>query len=179
MAVFLLFKRSIHANQHRVNTIETFYNETIDQVYGYVLTRIRNVAISEDIVSESYLKAIENFHTFENRKHASRKSWLFTIVRNTITDRYRRKSYGDTELSEEILDDRGIAIDEQIDIDTKYQEILSKIDVLPARQQEILLLRYKGELSNKEIAELLEIEEKSVSASLAKAIKELRSELTR
>lgn len=160
-----------------MDTLEQFYDQTLDQVFRYVLLRVRNRQIAEDIVSEAYLKVAEHYNDFVPQAHASRRSWLFAIVRNTLTDSYRAKNSTNVELSADVPDVSTRNIDHGMDIAQDYGAALKKIDALPERQREIMLLRYKGELRNKEIAELLSIDERTVSATLSKAILALRTEL--
>lgn len=154
--------------------LESLYLDTIDQVFGYVYSRVRNRELAEDIVSETYVKAAEHYHRFVAREHASARSWLFTIARNTMNDHFRRP------ITSELIDEhpsKTPALDVAIDIDLAHADVMKALEKLPDRQQEILLLRFKGELRNHEIAEQLNIAERSVSAALSKAISTLRQTL--
>jgi len=155
-------------------TLEILYLDTIDQVFGYVYSRVRNRELAEDIVSETYVKVAEHYDQFVVREHASAKSWVFTIARNVMNDHFRRPATA--ELADEHMAGSS-DIDHTIDIDLAHADVMNALEKLPERQQEILLLRFKGELRNNEIAELLKIAERSVSASLSKAISTLRQNL--
>ncbi len=155
--------------------LEQLYTQTIDQVFRYVFSRVKNRALAEDIVSEAYLKAAEHLESFRPQKHATARSWLFTIVRNTLTDHYRARP---TSELKDIHESSTPSVEHTLDIDLAHSRVMQYVGKLPDRQQEILLLRFQGELRNQEIAELLSLDEKSVSAALSKAISTLRYELS-
>ncbi len=155
-------------------SLETLYLDTIDPVFRYVYSRVRNREAAEDIVSETYLKVADHYDDFVAKEHASTKSWVFTIAHNAMNDHFRRPA------TSQLLDEHPSndpAIDHALDIDLAHSDVMEALNTLPERQQEILLLRFKAELRNNEIAELLNIAEKSVSASLSKAISTLRQNL--
>ncbi|SRR6266536_1321506 len=61
-----------------------------DILYQYALPRVKDSAIAEDLVQETFLaalKALENF-----RADASEKNWLFAILKHKIIDHYRKKN---------------------------------------------------------------------------------------
>src|ERR1700759_4351266 len=55
--------------------------EHIDGLYSYALVLTRNPGDAEDLVQETYLRAIPAMERL--RKDSNIKSWLFTILRNT------------------------------------------------------------------------------------------------
>jgi RNA polymerase sigma-70 factor (ECF subfamily) len=152
-------------------SLESLYLDTIDQVFGYVYSRVRNRELAEDIVSEAYVKVAEHYDRFVTREHASARSWVFTIARNVMNDHFRRPAT--TELVDEHSSQTQMP-DVAVDINLAHADVMKALEKLPDRQQEILLLRFKGELRNHEIAEQLNIAERSVSAALSKAITTLR-----
>lgn len=155
-------------------SLESLYTDTIDHVFRYVYSRVRNRELAEDIVSETYLKVAEHYDRFEAKTHVSARSWAFTIARNTMNDHFRKPNA--TELHDE-YPAKDLALDHAMDVDLAHAAVLKSVDALPERQREIMLLRFQGELRNKEIAELLHLEERSVSAALTKAISSLRKTL--
>lgn len=160
-----------------MHTLEQLYDQTLDQVFRYVFLRVRNRELAEDIVSEAYLKAAEHFNDFVPRAHASRRSWLFAIVRNCMADAFRTKGMQNVELPDDLPGMTATVIEHDVDTNIRLTEVMHTLAKLPERQREILLLRYQAELKNKEIAQLLAIDERTVSATLSKALTNLRYEL--
>lgn len=157
--------------------ISQLYDEQFDSVYKYVYFRVRNVQDTEDIVSNVFLKVVEHIDTYSPQAGATDRSWLFAIVRNTLIDHYRKKRIPtvSTEEAEEEPETR--QIQDRFDHDLKYQQVLDCIQELPDRQKEIVILKYQSGLKNKEIALLLEIDQRSVASALSKAQATLRKKL--
>ena len=59
----------------------------LDGLYGYAMTLVRNRAEAEDLVQETYLRAIQAFSRL--RPDSNLKSWLFTILRNVRLNQIR------------------------------------------------------------------------------------------
>ena len=59
---------------------------------SYILRITASVEDTEDIVQDTYIKALEKLSQFEER--ASVKTWLFAIASNIAKDNLRAKSAG-------------------------------------------------------------------------------------
>jgi RNA polymerase sigma-70 factor, ECF subfamily len=59
----------------------------LDGLYGYAMTLARNRAEAEDLVQETYLRAMQAFERL--RPDSNLKSWLFTILRNLRLNQVR------------------------------------------------------------------------------------------
>lgn len=155
------------------------YTQHFTSVYHYVYWRLRDVASTEDVVSDIFLKAVAAADNYHWRPGASEKSWLFAIVRNTLIDHFRKKHLTTVDLDTVEVPDQSNHhhLGDQLDHNQDYAAALRAIDTLPDRQREIIILRYHSELSNKEIAKLLCINPSSVSAALTKAKQQLANVL--
>src|ERR1700730_11568158 len=61
----------------------------IDGLYGYAMALTRNQADAEDLVQETYFRAIRGAESL--RAASNVKSWLFTILRNIRLNRLRQQ----------------------------------------------------------------------------------------
>src|SRR5688572_10170090 len=68
------------------------YDRYVDLVYRYVYYRVGSKALAEDLVSETFLRALRRISTFtwQGRDFAA---WLITIARNLIADHYKSGKY--------------------------------------------------------------------------------------
>ena len=134
-------------------TEEELYIEYHDKVLGYLINHVNNMEEAEDIASEVFLKACRSFGSFDESK-ASVSTWLFTIMKNTLTDYFRKERPG-AELDEDMRsndDIEGTAIrDEELD------ELARALKKLPQEQRDILILRYYDGLSLTDISEKMNI----------------------
>lgn len=63
-----------------------------DYLYAYAITRINDDELAKDLVQETFLAALEKVSNFEGK--SSERTWLTAILKNKITDVYRKKSSG-------------------------------------------------------------------------------------
>ncbi len=59
-----------------------------DALYGYAFSRLRNQALAEDVVQETFLAALHAINTF--RGEASERTWLVGILRHKVIDQLRK-----------------------------------------------------------------------------------------
>ena len=70
-------------------TAERLYSEYRSKVSGYIFSRVKNRADAEDLVSDVFVKIVENFDKYDSEK-ASYSTWVFTITRNTVISYFRQ-----------------------------------------------------------------------------------------
>ncbi len=160
---------------------QQLYERYFRRVYGYVASRIDNRHDAEDVVSEVFLRAIQNRAQLRSRHPASFAAWLFAIARNAVTDHYRRRDQAETDIPPdstpsiamtELHPDMALVAGEDA------ARLRSMIAALPERKREVVMLKYYGGLRNQEIAAVLQIGEKTVAAYLSRALDELYEQYT-
>jgi len=168
----------------------------IDALFGAALRMTKNRQDAEDLVQETYLKAVRNLHRY--REDASCKAWLFRILTNTYIDMYRKqkRSPDEVELDEtgatglygritEEFPGRGEgpgylhSPDELETFLSKFvvDEIKQAIDDLPDIFREIIVLRDIEGFSYQECADILDIPIGTVMSRLYRARRLLQEEL--
>ena len=149
---------------------EELYREYHDKVMGYVFNRIGNKEEAEDITGEVFLKACRAFDGFDPEK-ASVSTWLYTIMRNTLTDHFRKGPQSE-ELSEDIASSDNI---EEYCIDREeFGRLATALKALDREQQDIIVLRYYDEYSLVEIANMLHISYGMIKVKHKNALNALR-----
>jgi RNA polymerase sigma-70 factor, ECF subfamily len=147
------------------------YERYADRVYWYALPRTRSAAVADDVVSETFLTALERLEYF-NPERGTFAGWIFTIARNKIIDqqRYHRRAWrfvtrhgqrAELETEQSALDH--ILRDEQI---AGVQAAFRK---LSAADQEIIGLRYSAGLSSQEISDVLGISDAAARKRISRA----------
>ena len=61
------------------------YKQYYKEIVSFVGFKIQDSMITEEVVNDSFMKLYNNLSTFDAKK-ASIKTWLFTIVNNTVID---------------------------------------------------------------------------------------------
>jgi RNA polymerase sigma-70 factor (ECF subfamily) len=158
---------------------EPFGIEYLDSLYRYALVLTRQQAEAEDLVQETYVRAIQAYKRL--REHSNIKGWLFTILRNQWFNELRRRRTGpkfiESEGDHDIVDglpgnfaDAQKLLEEQEDA-VRIREAISR---LPFDFQEVLILREFEELSYQEIASVLNCPAGTVMSRLGRARSKLR-----
>jgi RNA polymerase sigma-70 factor (ECF subfamily) len=134
---------------------------------------------AEDVVQESYLRALKFFSGFRG-EHS--RPWLLTIVRNTCFTWLRQNRFSDltTELDEEIHHmDPAPGNPESILLAAAQSELVRKaIEALPPEFREVVILREMEGMSYKEIADIASIPVGTVMSRLARARSRLQQLLS-
>jgi len=154
-------------------------------VYHVILKMVRNVDDAEDLTMESFSKAFRSLHRF--KKDFTFSTWLFRIATNNTIDYIRKKKINTMSIDNTFTDDDGksVSLDVEDDTNNPQQEAIRLqkeeliqvfVNMLPAKYQKLVRLRYFHELSYEEIAEEIEAPLGTVKAQLHRA-RELMFEL--
>lgn len=160
---------------------QELYERYFKRIYGYVASRINNRPDAEDVVSEIFLRVIQNLAQLRSQYPNSFAAWLFAMARNAVTDHYRRRAHTETIVP---LDSSPPVTAVDLHPDTTIIEgenaaqLREMIATLSERKREVVMLKYYGGLRNQEIAVVLQIGEKTVAAYLSRALDELHEKYT-
>lgn len=138
-----------------VEIFEKLLNENRCAVERFVKFRIRSEADAEDILQEIYFSAYQKFEQLKNI--SSFKTWIIRIARNKCNDYFRRKAAHpeipyDAFLVREMSDSRHGRTETVV-----YQPVSDILNLLTDKDKQILNLYYWGELSQQEIAKVLNL----------------------
>lgn len=154
-----------------------------------VYSVIRNRDESFDVAQEVFLKLYHNIGTFKGESSFS--SWLYRIAKNTAFDYLRKNKNHRKNVSLTFENDKGeeayIEVVDTSDKSSPEKCILKKessdilyeaLDEINAQHKEIIELRYIGDYSYEEIAEILSLEPGTVKSRLFRAREALRTKLS-
>ena len=153
--------------------------EYLNGLYSYALILSRNHADAEDLVQETYVRAMQAV----GRLHpdSNIKSWLFTILRNIWLNQLRRRRTGpqivetdaDEGLANEIVEPSKNSYEIYVS-GVERDQVRAAIQKLPVEFREIILLREYEQLSYQEIAGVLGCPAGTVMSRLGRARSKLR-----
>lgn len=156
-----------------------YYQEYMPQVFGYIFMRTnQNKSLAEDLVSEIFLKALENFEQYNSEK-GSFKSWIFQITKNYLIDHFRSKKNQPTasieDLANELHDNSNTAKSAKQSIEKEI--ITAAVNELPEDKKELVILRYISGYSYEEIAEITDENPNNTRVKLHRILQELKRKL--
>lgn len=149
------------------DSFEKIYEEYFGKIYNYIFGQMLNREISEDLTEDVFVKVLENFDRYDPAR-AGVSTWIYTIARNAVAD-YRKKAYvnRESEMDESVeLISRADKYYFDDPDSLKYvenRELFNILCKLTDAEKDFLGLRYGLEMSNDEIAKMLNITPKAVS----------------
>ncbi|MCL4405370.1 MAG: RNA polymerase sigma factor [Patescibacteria group bacterium] len=152
------------------------YDYYLPRIYRFVLIKVGQREVAEDITHLAFLKAWENIDRYFYRGY-SFGSWLYKVARNTLTDHYRDRN-SSTQVH---LDDIFIEPEsdkprpgENIDIKLESERIMAALLKLSALEQDVVIMRLVDDLPTKEVAEAVGKSEGAIKLIQHRAIKKLK-----
>ena len=151
-----------------------------DSLYNFARWMAQNSNDAEDLVQETYLKALRSFASFQPGSNF--RAWIFKILRNNFLSSRSKLEWRMTVALDPEEDGPEPAVDtetpEVILINRADSETVQRaIADLPVHYRETLLLCEVEEMSYLEIAEVLSIPIGTVMSRLARARKSVRESL--
>jgi RNA polymerase sigma-70 factor, ECF subfamily len=137
--------------------------------------------LCEDILQNVFVKLFENLGNLRNNERA--EVWLFTTTRNEIYSIYRTKKTHVDQFkvadTDEIEINASVKLEEELELKEMNELIMTELDKMTPDQSEVFLLKEYGNLSYKEIAEVMNIEVELVKSRLFKVRQKLINKLSK
>jgi RNA polymerase sigma-70 factor (ECF subfamily) len=134
--------------------IGELYNRYVDRIYRYVYSRVRSAAAAEDLTAEVFVKALEalpGYTPTDRPLHA----WLYSIARARTIDYWRKQDRRQHVELADNLPAKASPPHELLDLEEQWAMAIDLIAQLTDEQQDVLLLRFVGELGLQEVAQVL------------------------
>ncbi len=180
------------AQRGNVQAFGTLHARYYKRIYHLAYLKTNNAQDAEDVASETFLRALANLGRFRLKdEHPSFYPWLHRIAVNLIVDSCRqRPPSGIVSLDAPVIEGMRSLLDAHLPgLSHSPQEIVERHEVqqlvraaiaaLPEDQGEVLIYRFLGDLSTKEIAPLLNRSESAVKSLLHRAVVSLKREIER
>ncbi len=149
------------------------YERYAPAVLGFLAHRLRDHALAEDALQETFTKAFRALDTFDTKRRLG--PWLSTIAENVAIDTHRRRARVEPALRDDLPKDG-----EQLKVVAARESeelVAAALKVLPEAPREILLLRYRHGITQSEIAGRLGVSVRTVQTREAAALELLVSML--
>lgn len=150
--------------------LKRFYQLYYKEIYLYIYSLCKNKEVAEDLVQETFLKAILSL----SDDHPNIRAWLYMVARNLFYNLQKKDSR--TVPIEDFEDGASYedhVLDEIIHNDS-MKMLYVALGSLDVRKREILELMYLSHLSQKEIAKILNTTGENVRVLAYRAKKDLK-----
>jgi RNA polymerase sigma-70 factor (ECF subfamily) len=150
---------------------EALYRSSRDDVFAYVSTLLGDRATAEDVTAMAFERAYRRRMTFDRRRGEER-AWLFGIARNAALDELRRRR----RLAALVTDpeDAAAEAEDGAEVALRRTAVKQALGRLPARDRELIALKFHAGLRNGEIARVLGVSETAAGTLLHRTMEKLR-----
>jgi RNA polymerase sigma-70 factor (ECF subfamily) len=152
------------------------YKQHISDVYGFVAYRTRSRADAEDLTQVTFERALGAWRQYDPRR-ASVRTWLLAIARNVVADHHRRGPGRAEDPVDALTVGRDALVDPEEPAWGLDPRLAAGLEALGQRDREVVALRFGGDLSGPEIAEMTGLTLANVQQILSRSLRKLRTHL--
>ena len=149
------------------------YEQNFDKIYRYISLKVGNKTEAEDMTQQVFIKALQSISSYK-WKDVPFSAWLFRIAHNQVIDYYRKQSRQSTTPLYEYMAVTNCDTEKAIEDKADIERLLTASKKLTAAQQEVITLRFAGELPIAEVARIMGKTQGAVKALQHSAIVALR-----
>jgi RNA polymerase sigma-70 factor (ECF subfamily) len=145
---------------------DMIYQLTYRKIYFLVLPILRDKALAEDIMQDTYLKFLEKLYSYKAKNSLA---YILTIARNLAINEYNKVEDEDINL---------FSFDEYLEISVENKDLITKaLSVLNEFERNVFLLHELENLKHREIAVILNKPIGTITWTYQQAIKKMRAHL--
>jgi RNA polymerase sigma-70 factor (ECF subfamily) len=166
----------VEAAQADLSKFDVLYELHFDHVYFFIVSRVHDRAIAEDLTSEVFHKALANFPKYQWRGTPF-SAWLFRIASNAIVDYFKRsdRQQQANELEHTLAQPDLSSTDS--DFIERHVHFFRLVEQLPEIQRRVVCERFVDERSIREIARRLSKTEGAIKQLQFRALRTLRAQI--
>ena len=150
------------------------YDEHVWRVYGFFAYRLRSRHDAEDLTQLTFERALGAWGRYDASRGASVSTWLLVIARNLLIDHVRSSRTDRAQpLEEDDLEGLAATPDRhRLGLEPAVEHALAE---LSPRERELIALRFGGDLTGPEIAELTGLTLANVQQILSRSLRRMRA----
>jgi RNA polymerase sigma-70 factor (ECF subfamily) len=167
----------VAAAQRHHAAFEPLFDRYYPRIYAYAAARLANLHDAQDVTAETFRRALGGLAKFTCQHEGSFAAWLFRIAHNEVL-RAQERTRARPTVSLDMLPEpvaHSYDVDHELDQQQQIEKVRRLLDQLSPRRREIVALRFYGEMRNREIAEVLGLDERTVAAHLCRALDDLHA----
>lgn len=146
------------------NAISELIERHSRRVRDYIHMMVKDRDAAEDIFQETFVKAVRVIDEGRYADNGKFLSWVLRIAHNQVIDYFRARrqdrSVNETEAGYDVLGSLRLSegtVEDALVSEQIARDIRALVELLPAEQREVVMMRYFSNLSFKEIAEQTDV----------------------
>jgi RNA polymerase sigma-70 factor (ECF subfamily) len=165
------------AKRGEASAFGQLYDTHMPRIFRFIMLKVGRKETAEDLAHEVFLSAWQNIANYEFRGFPF-SSWLYRIANNAVIDYYRTwKSTQALETIPEEFFSETPELDNEIDKSIDLKVVRHALAKLENDQQNVLIMKFVDDLSNKEIADIIGKSEGAVRVIQHRALKQLKKHI--
>ena len=156
-----------------MQSMDEIYQTYARTVYKYLLSKTQNEEIAEELTQETFYQAVRCIKRFDGSCKLS--TWLCAIAKNQL--RVYQRKHPVRESIDDHEDLTGTSVEAEIFSQMERVDLMKKLHSCPEPFREILYLRIFGNLSFREIGEIMGSTENWARVNLYRAKERLKKEM--
>ena len=148
--------------------VADLYQHHADAIRRFIYRRTSDMALSEDLCNDVFARVIEGLPNYTDRGLPI-EAWLYRIARDRVIDHYRKQTHRHMHP----LDEGHVVVSDApaVESDDALQQMLAQLN---PEQQQVLLLRYRDDLTFAQIAQTMQRSEGAVKQLRLRGIQQLK-----
>ena len=140
--------------------LEVLVNRYKDKIFTSILFLVKDKYVAEDLFQDVFIKIIDTIRNNRYTDEGKFLSWAIRISHNLCVDHFRKvkrspaiKTSDDRDIFE-LIDSTETRADIKMMQHQSHEKVSRLLDMLPAEQREVIVLRHYADLSFKEISQM-------------------------
>jgi RNA polymerase sigma-70 factor (ECF subfamily) len=159
----------------RDEDFERLYDEHAKALYGFLAYRTGNPALAEDLLADTFEKALRSRQRFDPRR-GSEKTWLYSIALNALRDHLRRRAASER-ATERLAVGGPTEAESAEEALAARDELMRALATLSDEEREAVALRFGADMTVPEIAKLRKEKLTTIEGRVYRALRKLREQL--
>lgn len=148
--------------------VSALYDRYAPELFRYIYHRLGAKHLAEDLTAEVFVRVLG-----VKRAPDDWRAYLYRIAHNLVIDSLRKHPHILFEADESIADDRNDPV-ERAEISDEQRRLRQAISRLTPEQQQVVVLKFIEEMSNAQVAQILDKPEGAIKALQHRALTNLR-----
>ena len=166
----------VEAAQADLSKFDVLYELHFDRIYFFIVSRVYDRTIAEDLASEVFHKALANLPNYQWRGTPF-SAWLFRIASNAIVDHFKRSDREQQAGEREHPMAHADLSSTDLDFIERHVHFFRLVEELPEIQRRVVCERFVEERSIREIAQRLSKTEGAIKQLQFRALQTLRAQI--
>lgn len=167
----------IQAAQENPRYFRPLYNRYYESVFRFVLRRTSDEALTADLCSQIFLKAMENLQKYQHRG-VPFSAWLFRIASNEVAQHFRNVQKSRVvSVAENTLGDVVEEMEDEDHFQLDRQQLIEALETLKPDDMQLIEMRFFEQRPFKEVAEILGITENNAKVKTYRILQRMKKKM--